>query len=622
MSRKLNTGKIAFATLFALVITMTFSVITANPSFAQTARDIHGPPLGWVAHPPIHIKKTATSSPTGLDPTQIFHAYGIDQLGCSHTGTWGDSTLCGSGQTIAIVDAYGYPTAESDLSVFSNQFNFPACTQANHCLVIQPMGGTVRNDQGWALESALDIQWAHAVAPGAKILLVQAQSNNFGDLLSAVDYAASYPGVHQVSMSWGGSEFSSESLYDYHFQVPGVTFFASSGDSGAGVEFPAVSPNVISVGGTKLNVDTLGNVNSETAWSGSGGGVSNYEPLPSYQSTYGITNSGRSVPDVSYNADPNTGVPVYDSYGYKGSSGWFQIGGTSAGSPQWASIISIANTQKSTPMSSSDFGAENLLYGSATGAAYSSNYRDITQGSNGFSAKTGYDLATGVGSPLTNGLVPFISGGTPPPPQPDFTISASPNSLSIQQGSSDTTSVTVTSLNGYSSSVMLSLTGNPTGVTYSFSANPVTPTTSSTLTLNIDSATTPGTYQLTISGTDGTTTHTTTISLTVTQPTVNIPLSVTVTTDQPSYTTKSFAQIMVNATDNSGAVAGASVTLTITGPSGGSSTGSSTTDSYGVVIFKVHIGPNVATGTYTATAHVTASGHYDGTGSTTFTVTK
>src|SRR5574340_72524 len=622
MIRRMNTSKITFATLFALVITMTFSVITANPSFAQTASDIHGPPLGWVAHPPIHVKKAATTSPTGLSPSQIFHSYGIDQIGCSHTGTWGDSTLCGSGQTIAIVDAYGYPTAESDLSVFSNQFSLPACTQANQCLTIHPMVGKIRNDQGWGLETALDIQWAHAVAPGAKILLVQAKSSSLSDLFSAVDYAASYPEAHQVSMSWGGSEFSSESLYDYHFQVSGVTFFASSGDSGSGVMYPAASPNVVSVGGTTLNVDNLGNVNSETAWSGSGGGVSGYEALPSYQSTYGITNSGRSIPDVSYDADPNTGVPVYDSYGYSGSAGWFQVGGTSAGSPQWASITAIANTQRSTPMSSSDFGAENLLYGAATGAVYSSNYRDITTGNNGgFQSTTGYDLVTGVGSPLTNNLVPFISGGTISP-SPDFAISASPNSLSIQQGNSDTSSVTLTSLNGYSSSVTLSLTGNPTGVSYSFSANPVTPTTSSVLTLTIDPTTNPGTYQLTVSGTDGTTTHTTQISLTVTQPTVNIPLSVTVSTDKSSYTQKSFAYITVKATDSSGSVTGASVTLTVTDSNGSVAQGSGTTDSSGNVTFKYRIGPNSPTGTYTATAQATATGHDPGSGSTTFTVTK
>lgn len=608
-----------------LGITMFLAILSTsyNPAYAQQ-NITHGPPDTWEGHPPIHVKKAATTSPTGLDPTQIFHAYSIDQIGCSHTGTWGDFTLCGSGQTIAIVDAYGYPTAESDLSVFSNQFNLPVCTQANQCLTIHPMVGKVQDNQGWALETALDTQWAHAVAPGAKILLVQAKSASFSDLLSAVDYAASIPGVHQVSMSWGGSEFSSEPQYDYHFQVSGVTFFASSGDSGSGASFPAASPNVVSVGGTTLNVDNSGNVNSETAWSGSGGGVSSYEPLPSYQSTYGITSSGRSIPDVSYNADPNTGVPVYDSYGYQGSAGWFQVGGTSAGSPQWASITAIANTQRSTPMSSSDFGAENLLYSAATGSAYSSNYRDIILGNNGgFQATTGYDLVTGVGSPLTNNLIPFISGGTPPPPpSPDFALSSSPNSVSIQQGGSDTSSVAVTSLNGYSSSVTLSLTGNPAGVSYSFSANPVTPTASSTLTLTVDPATNPGTYQLMISGTDGTTTHTTSISLTVTQPTVNIPLSITVSTDKSSYTLKSFAYITVKATDSSGPVSGASVSLTVTDSNGGASQGSGTTDSNGNVTFKYRISPKSPTGTYTADTQATAIGHDPASGSVTFTVTK
>lgn len=612
-------NKVVFASLFALVVTVTFSFVVSNPSYAEIASQVHGPPLGWVAHPPIHVKKAATTSPTGLAPNQILSAYGLDKLGCSNTGAWGDPTLCGSGQTIAIVDAYAYPSAENDLAVFDNQFNLPACTQSNHCLAIHSMAGKVRNNQGWALEEALDVQWAHAIAPGAKILLVQAKSSNLNDLFAAVDYAASQ-GAHQVSMSWGGSEFSSESSYDYHFQVSGVTFFASSGDSGSGVMYPAASPNVVSVGGTTLNVDALGNVNSEVAWSGSGGGVSSYELLPSYQSLYGIANSGRSVPDVSYDADPVTGMPVYDSYGYQGSAGWFQVGGTSAGSPQWASIGSIANTQMSTPMSSSDFGTENLFYGAASGTAYASNYRDIISGSNGgFQATTGYDLVTGVGSPLTNGLIPYISGSSS---SPDFAISSSPSSMSIQQGGSDSSVISLTSLSGYDSQVTLSLSGNPSGVGYAFSANPVTPTSSSTLALNVDSTVSPGTYQLTVSGTDGTITHTTTISLTVTQPSVNVPLSVSVSTDKSSYALKSFVYITVNATDSSGSVSGASVVLTVTDPNNGSSQGSGTTDSNGIVMFKYKLSPHSPIGVYTASAQVSASGHDPGSNSVTFTVTK
>src|SRR5207249_11726854 len=166
-----------------------------------------------------------------------------------------------------------------------------------------------------------------------------AQDSFLDNLLSAVDYAASQPNVNQVSMSWVANEFLGESFSDYHFNVAGVSFIASSGDSGTSVSYPAASPYVVSVGGTTLNVDGSGNVQSETAWSGSGGGVSSQESAPSYQSGFN-SNSGRGVPDVSYVADPNTGVSIYDSFGY---GGWSQVGGTSAGAPQWSAITAIVN---------------------------------------------------------------------------------------------------------------------------------------------------------------------------------------------------------------------------------------------------------------------------------------
>jgi len=393
-----------------LGITMFLAIISTSYNLAYAQQNItHGPPDNWEGHPPIHVKKAATISPTGLLPAQIRHAYGFDQLTCSYTGTFGDPNLCGSGQTIAIVDAYDNPNAQKDLTTFSNQFGLPDCTSTNGCFVKATPQGKPRSDQGWALEESLDVQWAHAIAPGAKIILVEAKTASFANLLNAVDYSVS-KGANQVSMSWGGSEFSSESGYDSHFNKNNVSFFASSGDSGSGTIYPAVSPYVVAVGGTALNVDSSGNVSSETAWSGSGGGMSTYESEQTYQTNYGISSNGkRAVPDVSYNADPNSGVPVYDSYGYQGSKGWFQVGGTSAGAPQWAALAAITNTARTTPMSSTSFGTDTLLYGAATGTSYVNNFRDIIVGNNvGFSAGTGYDFVTGVGSPLTNSLIPYL----------------------------------------------------------------------------------------------------------------------------------------------------------------------------------------------------------------------
>jgi hypothetical protein len=255
------------------------------------------------------------------------------------------------------------------------------------------MSTTIGTDSNWSLETTLDVEWAHAIAPNATILLVEAASANSTDLLSAVDYAANRPNVTAVSMSWGVPEsaFSSSSdelSLDSNFvSSNGAVFFASSGDNGSQVIWPSSSPNVVAVGGTTLNLNTTNNaVISETAWSGSSGGVSVYEPIPNYQAIFGLTGSKRLVPDVSYNADPQTGVLVYYS-----NSGWCVIGGTSAGPPQWAAIQALGSS------------ASNVnLYVKAK-LAYSSYFRDITSGSSvSNNASEGYDMVTGLGSPLTD----------------------------------------------------------------------------------------------------------------------------------------------------------------------------------------------------------------------------
>ena len=338
------------------------------------------PLSGMEAHPPIHINKHSATGPVGYSPTQMRTAY----------------NLSGSGSgTIAIVDAYDAPTVEKDLGTFSAQYGLPACTTANKCFTKHMMVGKVRADSGWALEASLDTQWAHAIAPGAKILLVEAKSASLSDLLSAVDYARSQAGVVAVSMSWGGSEFSSESSYDSHFVgANGMAFFASSGDNGSGVGWPAVSSNVVGVGGTSLVLSSTTGA-TEVAWSGSGGGRSAYEAAPAYQ--VGVvqnSNSKRAVPDVSYDADPQTGVAVYDSTSYQGKAGWFQVGGTSAGAPQWAAIRALGTNVNNVH-----------FYQDAQTSSYSAHFRDVISGTNGTcgalcSAGVGYDYITGLGSPL------------------------------------------------------------------------------------------------------------------------------------------------------------------------------------------------------------------------------
>jgi subtilase family serine protease len=350
----------------------------------------------------------ASTTVVGLIPSQIRHFYGFDSLSCESSNT------CGSGQTIGIVDAFFDPNIENDLNTFDTQFGLPTCTTSNGCFTVATPQGIQHTDRGWALEVSLDVEWAHAIAPGAKILLVESATNSFANLFGAVDYASAR--ANQVSMSWGGSEFSSEASNDFHFQVTGVTFFASSGDSGHGIIYPSASPFVVSVGGTTLNLDRFGNFVSETAWSGSGGGISAFEKEPAYQTNFPIPSTGgfRGNPDVSYDADPSSGVAVFDSLGDQGFKDWIQVGGTSVGSPNWAALNAIANAGRTSPLSStSTTTPTNAAIYHIASTAYSTNFRDITSGTNGScgtlcTASTGYDFVTGLGSPLANALVPSL----------------------------------------------------------------------------------------------------------------------------------------------------------------------------------------------------------------------
>lgn len=322
------------------------------------------------------VGRVAATSPTGLSPATIKSAY-----------SFSTSSTAGAGTTVAIVDAYNDPNAESDLGVFSSQFGLPACTTANGCFSkVNQTGGTKypKTDSGWALEISLDVQWAHAIAPGAKILLVEASSNSFTNLLAAEDYAKTH--AQYVSNSWGGSEFSGESSYDSHFVRSGVSFFVSAGDSGLPAQYPSSSPNVISVGGTTLTISG-GTFVSETGWSSGGGGCSTYETATSAQSSFSqygqVSCAGkRATPDVSMDADPASGVSVYDSTRYQGQQGWFTVGGTSVGSPIWAgrsadSVVVVDAT---------------YVYGASI------SYRDIISGNNGAPCLVGYDLCSGRGS--------------------------------------------------------------------------------------------------------------------------------------------------------------------------------------------------------------------------------
>lgn len=259
------------------------------------------------------------------------------------------------------------------------------------------MSSTTKDDAGWSLESALDSEWSHAIAPSSKILVIEAASSKGSDLLKAIDYARSRSDVVSVSMSWGGDEFKTETGLDKHFVATStsktgqhISFFASSGDDGTGASWPAVAQNVIAVGGTSLDMSSSQFV-SEKAWSGSGGGISKYETEPAYQKDYSIpqANNKRATPDVSFAADPDHGFSVFHS------GKWYVIGGTSAGAPQWAAIASLGKGFSGADMYSDKASASNGAF-----------FRDITSGKNGTcvyycQARKRYDYVTGLGSPLT-----------------------------------------------------------------------------------------------------------------------------------------------------------------------------------------------------------------------------
>ena len=333
----------------------------------------------------------AGSGASGYTPAQVRSYLGL-------TGT-------GAGQTIAVVTAYDAPNAAKDLAVFNAEFGLPAPPSFRK---VDQKGGTryPAVDAGWALEAALDVQWAHALAPAAALLLVEASTNSLSNLMAAVSWAAAQPGVSVVSGSFGIPEYLRQRDHDTRCRLTTAACVFASGDTGNPAAYPATGPWALGVGGTTLALDAGGAVLGETAWSGSGGGVSAYTAKPQWQSVSSAVR--RAAPDVSYAGDPATGFAVYSSTPYLGQSGWFQMGGTSAGAPQWAGVLAAANqlrkgVRKPVLSSVTSTGATPLhtaVYSSAARAALF----DVVVGSNGTcgavcTASPGYDTVTGVGSP-------------------------------------------------------------------------------------------------------------------------------------------------------------------------------------------------------------------------------
>ncbi|WP_031159520.1 putative Ig domain-containing protein [Streptomyces durhamensis] len=413
----------------------------------------------------------AAAAPSGLSPANLHSAYNLPTTG-------------GSGLTVAIVDAYNDPNAESDLATYRSTYGLSACTKANGCFKqVSQTGSTTSlptNDTGWAGEEALDLDMVSAVCPNCSIVLVEANSANDSDLGTAENEAVAL-GAKVVSNSWGGSESSAQTGEDtQYFKHPGVAITVSSGDSAYGAEYPATSQYVTAVGGTALTTASNSRGWSESVWhtsstEGTGSGCSAYDAKPSWQTDSGC--SKRMEADVSAVADPATGVAVYDTYG---GSGWAVYGGTSASAPIVAGVYALAGTP-----GSGDYPAKYPYQ-------HTGNLYDVTSGSNGScstsyfcTATAGYDGPTGWGTP--NGTAAFTagssSGNTVNVTNPGSQSTTTGSSVSLQIHASDSAGAALT----YSAS------GLPTGLSVDSSTGLISGT-----------ASTAGTYQVTVTAKDST----------------------------------------------------------------------------------------------------------------------
>ncbi|MBI1333608.1 MAG: S8 family serine peptidase [Armatimonadetes bacterium] len=351
--------------------------------------------IGYRAHTNHLINASSVgrgTGPTGLTPDQLRTAYSIP-------------ADLGSG-AIAIVDAYHYPSALNDFNVFSTEFGLPTESSSDPngtsnavFQVVYASGSQPTVDTSWSQESAIDTQWAHAMAPHAKIYLVEAASNSLADLMAAVNVAKNIVGVKQVSMSFGATEDGCLYVhYNANLTKSGVTFFAAAGDTSGELDFPSLSKNCVAVGGTRLTLTTGDARLAETAWTKTGGGLSTLEPRPTFQNVVvDFVQRYRGAADVSAVGDPATGVSVYDSTPDGGLSGWITFGGTSVACPIIAAIVNAADNN----WTSSQAFNTNLYNQITTGALF-----DVKAGKSGaLSATTGWDFLTGVGSP--NGLTGF-----------------------------------------------------------------------------------------------------------------------------------------------------------------------------------------------------------------------
>ena len=430
-------------------------------------------------------------------PAQIRAAYGLPALPIvGATVSAADAATFGAGQTIYIVDAYDHPNAATDLAKFSSKFGLPGCTTValtTKQTLPLPAASTTAGctfsvaytdskaalntaapayNADWIAEIALDVQWAHAIAPLARIVLIEVDAANSSSLQGGVALANKM-GAGVVSMSFGAAEGSWVTASDASFGTAGMTYVAAAGDDGAQALWPAVSPKVLAVGGTSLQWSGSG-TRYEAAWSNSGGAVSAYEALPLWQSGTVVPGLGaakmRATSDVAFNANPTTGQYVALTAKGATTTSWNSYGGTSIGTPQWAGLVAVANARRVAASKALLGDFHTALYKTIAGTpgTYAAAFTDIVDGTDGScaSCKTaaGYDTVTGWGTPNAAALLTALASDNTSTTTPVSTAPVVPGgAFSAQTGTAFSQSLGITAPAGVTTSYALS--GAPSGLT-------------------------------------------------------------------------------------------------------------------------------------------------------------
>src|SRR6202522_864405 len=554
---------------------------------------------------PMFVRKSDYAKAHGIDPENVVsHATTGSGPSASFLGSdmraayYGGTALTGSGQNIGLFEFLGYDIA--DLTTYYSNVGQTRTatvtgisTDGSSLSCVDSRSGGDCDDT----EQILDMTQALGMAPGITGLYVYV-GNTDTAIISAMTVTTDAPLSKQLSCSWGWTPADPSTLDPYFEKMAsqGQNFFAASGDSSAwsasNEAWPADDANIVSVGGTDLTTSSAaGPWKSETAWADSGGGISPDDiPIPPWQQLSGVitsTNKGstkyRNATDVAANANFTFYVCAEQT-----TCTANDYGGTSFATPMWAAYLALANQQAAANGDTIGF-IDPILYPAALTSSYGTYFHDITSGSCGtYSGITGYDLCTGWGSPNTTGIINLLAAGSS---TPSFTLSDSPSSLSIAEGSSGTSTISVTDVGGFSGSVTLAASGLPSGVTAAFGTNPTTGT--SVLTLTASSTAITGTSTVTITGTSGSLTATTTLALTVSS------------TATPNFT---IAASPASVTVTQGASGTSTITITSTGSFSAATTLSATGLPSGVTAaFSTHPVTPRANGSVTSTLTLTAS---------------